>query len=92
MSEGALDAGICRLPLKDMSCFLSAGALTTCMNTLCLLDIHECICILQSLGNHWPFTLREVLERRNEKPTVGRPFFFGGLDFPHGLIAHYLRH
>jgi hypothetical protein len=77
MSEGALDACICCLLLKDMSCFLSAGALTTCMNTQCLLDIHKCICILQSLGNHWHFTLREVLERRNEKPTVGRPFFFG---------------
>jgi hypothetical protein len=27
MSEGALDACVCWLLLKDMSCFLSAGAL-----------------------------------------------------------------
>src|SRR5271170_6415981 len=29
------------------------------------------------LQNHWHFTMCEVLERRNEKPTVSRPFFFG---------------
>ena len=64
---------VCLL-LKDMSCFLSAGLLTTCMNTQCLLDIHECIHILQ---NRCHLTLREVLARRNEKATVKWPFVFG---------------
>jgi hypothetical protein len=36
--------------------------------------------------------LREVLERRNEKATVKWPIRFWVLDFPGGLIVHYLRH
>jgi hypothetical protein len=44
-----------------------------------LAGIHECIYILQ---NDWHFTLREVLERKNEKPTVGWAIPFWGFGFP----------